>query len=74
MSARHEGGSIACSFFSSTHTTADKENTLLGKGLAATLGKRERGRVGEKENVLVEGRKIGGKEDGREGGWDREIE
>ena len=56
MSTRHEGGSIACSLFSSTHTTADKENTLLSKGLAATLEKRER--EGGRERECVGGRKI----------------
>ena len=55
MSTRHEGGSIACSLFSSTHTTADKENTLLSKGLAATLEERER-EGGREENVSVEGK------------------
>ena len=57
MSARHEGGSIACSLFSSTHTTADKENTFLGKGLAATLERRER--EGGRERECISGTKIG---------------
>ena len=65
MSARHERGSIACSLFSSTHTTADKENTLLGKGLAATLERRERenGREGE----CIGGAKIGKRKMGGNG-------
>ena len=54
VSTRHEGGSIACSLLPSTHTTADKENTLLSKGLATTLEK-------EKEERRIGKRRIGGK-------------
>ena len=42
VSTRHEGRSIACSLLPSTHTTADKKNTLLSKGLATTLEKENR--------------------------------
>ena len=54
MSTRHEGGSIACSLLPSTHTTANKENTLLSKGLATTLEK-------EKEERRIGKRRMGGK-------------
>ena len=66
MSTRHEGGSIACSLFSSTHTTADKENTLLSKGLAATLEKREREGGRERVRVRREELSYEGREERRE--------
>ena len=37
VSPRHEGGAIASAVLSPTHSTADKEETLLSKELGTTL-------------------------------------
>ena len=35
--ARHEGGAVPCTILPSTHSTPDKQETLLCQSLAATL-------------------------------------
>ena len=66
-SARHEGGAVASSIFSATHSTPHEMETFGGQSLAATLeGGRERGREGGREGEREREREGGGEEEERE--------